>query len=507
MLLRLPESVSVLGNRLAIACACGAAQAQTNGPDVIVGAIPDCTDYASVGNIKPYAIGTTSCNVGNQVLNWSANTNQHPVIAQNIYLIENRRMRQIGMSWLKHGFATLNETLCGPCNPTNGQTLGVGCSDPYGSGLNGFQSGLGPRSEVNAANGLFRYPFGGQGASSSIDKRLQVNHADLASRGTYLVEAQYVAPDDALAGNNNNNSSVRRCTIGPAPGYQMTLSGQTIRETAALEAWPMFDPRVRLQTVHVPGDGRILVAINEILVFGGGSRWEIAVQNVTSDRSVGSIQVNLPLGSTVTNPQFFDVEYHTGEPYSGTPWQSTIDADGITWATESFATNPNANAIRWSTTYNFSFVSDQAPTNITLGFFKPGTPSFHVLPNPTNPDFDLSLATTGEADLAIGIENVPPQAAFGLTLLTLDTNTAQGAGPAFGVTPDILTALSQLGGIQPGNPMAWTWPTSGNFPDEHVELPQGIFFFATGLDLDAVGVAFSANGTMLDQTPVRRIRL
>ena len=48
----------------------------------------------------------------------------------------------------------------------------------------------------------------------------------------------------------------------------------------------------------------------------------------------------------------------------------------ITWSTETFATNQNANAIRWGTLYNFRFDADQAPnpTNATVGFFKTGSP-------------------------------------------------------------------------------------------------------------------------------------
>ena len=48
----------------------------------------------------------------------------------------------------------------------------------------------------------------------------------------------------------------------------------------------------------------------------------------------------------------------------------------ITWSTETFATNQNANAIRWGTLYNFRFDADQPPqtANATVGFFKTGSP-------------------------------------------------------------------------------------------------------------------------------------
>ena len=33
----------------------------------------------------------------------------------------------------------------------------------------------------------------------------------------------------------------------------------------------------------------------------------------------------------------------------------------MTWSTETFATNQNANAIRWGTLYNFRFDADRPP--------------------------------------------------------------------------------------------------------------------------------------------------
>ena len=62
--------------------------------------------------------------------------------------------------------------------------------------------------------------------------------------------------------------------------------------------------------------------------------------------------------------------------YSSTPWNVTQDATSITWSTETFAQNQNANAIRFGTLYNFRFDADQAPqsANATVGFFKTGSP-------------------------------------------------------------------------------------------------------------------------------------
>src|SRR5262249_4497232 len=194
------------------------------GPDVIVGELPEASSYGSGGGIFAFSIGTTSCNVGNQNLSWVSTTNQHPVIAQNLYRLKDDRFEQIGMSWVKHGFLALTQDICScGCNGQGGAVLGVGCSDPYSSPLNGHQGstgtgGLGPRFQVNAHTGYFDFPYFAQGLSgNAIYKRLQVHDSDLdpaqSGGGLYFVEGQYVTPDDAAAGNQNNNASHRRVTI------------------------------------------------------------------------------------------------------------------------------------------------------------------------------------------------------------------------------------------------------------------------------------------------------
>ena len=66
------------------------------------------------------------------------------------------------------------------------------------------------------------------------------------------------------------------------------------------------------------------------------------------------------------------------------PGLRTQTADALSWSTETFAQNQNANAIRWGTLYNFRFDSNQPPqaTNATIGFFKTGTPVLVGDPGP-----------------------------------------------------------------------------------------------------------------------------
>jgi cysteine-rich repeat protein len=353
------------------------------GPDVIVGDLNGVSNYSSSGGVEALAIGTTSCNIGDDELLWIAENNQHPVIAQNLYRLKDGRIEQIGMSWLKHGFFALQQDLCCDCTPSNngGDSLGVGCSDPYSSGTNGNQSSLGPRFQVNPFNGDFTYPPADPSYSGAIARRLQVKISDIDPAqdggGVYFGEAQYVTPDDAAADNHYNNASYREITVsGGGSAWDFQVVGDTVREKPAISAWRASDPTVDEINLFVPGDGMFIVASKATDLGGGWRRYEYAVQNLNCERAIGSVTIPRTVGSVVANVGFHDVDYHSGEPFDGTDWSYTIESDGVTWETIPHATNENANAIRWGTLYNFRFDCNAAPetSDARFGMFKPGVP-------------------------------------------------------------------------------------------------------------------------------------
>jgi hypothetical protein len=388
------------------------------GPDVTVFALPDVTNYGSANGIRGYSVGTTSCNIGDAPLSWCNQTGgcglgttnvDHPVIAQNLYRLKNGRMDQIGASWLKHGFVSLNQSSAGcgagTCTspPLGGRQLGVGCTDPYTSSLNGSRP-LGRKSEVNATTGAFPFPIGGGGDQSAVwNQRVAVAESDMAAAGNpgarFFVEGHYIAPDDALAGNGLNNASYREVSVSE-PNFNLSLMGSTVRERAAIEAWPVIDASVELVVVDVPGSPaqRFHVA-RKITEVTPGALWhyEYAIHNMNSARSADALTISF-VGSTVfSGVGFHDVNAHSNEPYDTTDWSNATSANSIQWQAQPFPASPqNANALRWATMYNFWFDADRPPADIefhTLKLFTAGSPS------------EISFLSTNPVMFQDGFEN------------------------------------------------------------------------------------------------------
>ena len=368
------------------ACSPGQAAAQPVGPDVIIAGLFSPISFGSSGGISAFSVGTDACNIGDHVLWWFGSNNVHPVIAQAVYRVHDGRLEQVGMSWLKHGFAAANGSTCGTCAPAAPTALGIFCSDAYGAGTNAVHGTLGPRSDVNAATGWFPHPHTMSPPSTAIGGRLQVHDVDLDPSvypsARYFIEAQYVHPEDALWGNDDNNASWREVGFsGSAPNYSPNPIGPTMAGQAAIHAWAAIDPLVQVVDADVPQDGRFSVAMRPQPLGGGVARYVYVVHNLNSDRAAAGFSVSLPAGASASNLTFHDVDYHSGESQNGIDWAGAIAGNGVAWmVTEPYAANVDANALRFATSYTFSFDSDATPGDATIELFKPGTPTVGTVP-------------------------------------------------------------------------------------------------------------------------------
>ncbi len=365
-----------LGMALILVVVTGPAWGQT---DVIVGDLYDLGSWGNVGDIYAYSVGTNACNVGNEELLWISDTPEHPVIGQELYRYNDGRFEQVAFGWLKHAFCALSLSFCDPCSPTPCPTLGVGCSDPYGAGLNGSQTNTGPRSDVNAYTGEYPYPFTAPPAEPIIGRRMQAQqaHVDPAqnSGARYFVEAHYVTADDATAGNGENNVSWREVAINPDPAefaLEFIAGEETTRELPAIYAWQDIDSTVEIADVRVPGEGLILLGYQVTQTGTNSWHYEYAMYNMNSDVSAGRFEIPVSTGVTITNAEFFHVPYHSGEPYSTADWSVAVGANSIAWTTTPYTIDADANALRWSRMFNYRFDADAPPTTVTgeVGLFK-----------------------------------------------------------------------------------------------------------------------------------------
>ena len=419
----------------ALGQACPGNPLQSNGPDVIVGTIAQTqgsqqiSNYSDNAGMDVFSIGTTSCNLGDTTLDWISSNNHHPVIAQNCYRLSEdpagyTKFEQMGQSWLKHGFCALSEfACCNNCQGTSCSSLGLGCSDPYTAGRNATQSNLGPKWQVNATTGVFTYPPANPAWSTSVDRRLQIHTSDLevsnsnhtmplADEPRFYVEGQYVTQDDAESGNKNNNVSWRPINVTGGPtNWSFSVydtpnppggaqQGHTRRQEEALWAWQDVDPSVFIKqgvTDELSADAggnpnlekaKVLMGSNVTDLGGGMWHYEYAVHNVNSHRSFKSFSIPIDATANVTNAEFHDVDYHSGDGpgntnMDGTDWAFQVVPGSpvqkfVRWDMQETDPENRRNALRWGTLYNFRFDADVPPLTsgkgqATLDYYRAAT--------------------------------------------------------------------------------------------------------------------------------------
>jgi hypothetical protein len=375
------------------------------GPDIIVGDISSLQQFGSNGTQVGLAVGSVSCNNGDAELDFLAmpNTN-HPVLAQNLYRMSggtanDDHFEQIGQSWLAHAFFALQDNFCNfGCIPASGGThLGVGCSNPDTASINAGQTNLGSRAWVNPFTGVFPSSADNHTGHThtGVTHRILVEGSDLNTTinpgATYYAEAQFITAHEdtwcqAHPGqcNMSNNASYRRFNVAGTTTFVFAAVGATVRTTPAINAWTgaTFNP-----VEPEPGvDGRAFLAYKVTGPVGGFWHYEYALYNQNLDRGIQSFGVPLGSGVTVSNLGFHAPLNHPGiandgtlgdAGYSNAAWTTNQSAASLSWNSETFAQNQNANAVRWGTLYNFRFDSNGPPraANATIGFFKTGAPT------------------------------------------------------------------------------------------------------------------------------------
>jgi hypothetical protein len=210
---------------------------------------------------------------------------------------------------------------------------------------------------------------------------------------SYFAEADYISPTEYTwcqthPGQCNmfNNVSYKKFTVSGGPtNFTFNQAGNTVRMQPAVQAWADAGATVSQVEPDPGNDGIWFMGYRVTNPSAGVWHYEYALFNMNLDRSIQSFSVPLGAGVNVSNLGFHAPLQEPGwsndgtqgdTGYSSTPWDVDQQTSSITWSTETFATNQNANAIRFGTLYNFRFDADQPPqtANATVGYFKTGDP-------------------------------------------------------------------------------------------------------------------------------------
>jgi hypothetical protein len=97
-----------------------------------------------------------------------------------------------------------------------------------------------------------------------------------------------VTPDDAAAGNQNNNASYREVSVsGSGTNWDVRLHRPDAAPVLAIRAWKDDRSASHVERAPVPGDGLIVVGSRATDVGNGRWHYEYAIYNMNCDASVG----------------------------------------------------------------------------------------------------------------------------------------------------------------------------------------------------------------------------
>lgn len=342
------------------------------GADILIGEIGEFIQVGRVGGIVGCVMDSPVCNAGSEPLDWyPLEDGRHPFMVFNMYRLMDDRITQIGQSQVKHGIASAQANACGlGCVPHPDSTrTGVGCSDTYSAGFNANQQFFGPRSEIDPWAPSFEYTGShldtSPGGHNGVTHRLQIADTDLDSLtnpgAEYFCELYVLSHDDV-----DHLNSVAHEPVGvsgiPGGTWSFSVGGGQTSLGSAINAWP--GASVSVLPEQPVDDGRVYLGAKATDLGDGTWRYEYAMFNLDMSRAVGAFSLPVGADAALTGVGFHAVLSH-GEPFTNDSWGWSHEGGVLTWATTPFEIDPQANPLRWGTTYNFWFETDAPPADVT----------------------------------------------------------------------------------------------------------------------------------------------
>lgn len=316
------------------------------------------------------------------------NNDQHPFLVWNLYRVDaDGRIRQVGVSGVKHAFETVNYN----CACGDGHVIYPTCEDTYAVYNNDTNDFLGPRSEIIPSSAIWgrcdsfldsdcdgQEDDGGI-ASNLYDYRMVVNEADmlapLATGARYFFEYWYVVRDDHDIYNSMGYREIQPVKTGA--NWHINLvdnepHGNNFRLGPVLNLW--VDPaahQANAANVELATPlGRSRVAVKTTDLGDGTWRYEYAVMNfdyahvdidpahatepnikVVSNHGFSRFSVPVAKDATVSGLRFDDAD---GNPAND--WSAAAGGGNVTFT----AASP-ADSLDWGRLFHFEFVANVAP--------------------------------------------------------------------------------------------------------------------------------------------------
>jgi hypothetical protein len=353
------------------------------------------------------------------------NNDQHPFLIWNLFRVDaDGRIKQVGVSGLKHAFETVNWNCS--CN-NDDRVIFPTCEDTYAVWNNDTTGVLGPRSELIPSSGIWgrcesvfdtdcnAVEDDGGIPDSLYAFRMVVNESDMlapvATDAHYFFEYWYIVRDDQ----NIYNTMGYREILPQKNGASWSVSlvdnsppGANFRQGPVVNLWvdPDAPPAGADNKELVTHLGRARVALKTTDLGNGTWRYEYAVMNfdyshpeidaahpsepdlkLDADHGFGRFSVPVASGVTVSALRFDDADLDAGND-----WSASTDGGQVTWTAPS-----GANSLDWGTMYHFEFVADAPPT---------GTGNVHLVGVATASDAELPY------ELSIRVPATPDDTIF-----------------------------------------------------------------------------------------------
>ncbi|HEY6942458.1 hypothetical protein [Dokdonella sp.] len=330
---------------------------------------------------------------------------QHPYLIWNLYRVDAAgRIKQIGVSAVKHAFLTINWAhVNGECGCAEGHVIYPTCEDTYSLSNNdnsssggSQQQNLAPRGEVIPSSAIWGRcgsvwdancdgaMDAGSGAQNLYDYRMLVDESDmlapLATGARYFFEYWYIVRDDADIYDTMGYREIHPAKNGSS--WQVSLVGADAPDHdfflgPTLNRWvdPLAPSANAMNRELSTPLGRARIAVKATDLGGGQWRYEYAVMNfdyahvridpahpaepnlkLLENRGFARFGVPLAGGASASAVRFDDADNDAGND-----WVASIAGGTITWSA------PVAgNTLDWGRLYHFEFVSNAPPSSATL---------------------------------------------------------------------------------------------------------------------------------------------